>query len=422
MPHRHWTPKGRLGGVSCTSVITSITLLVSYSAHSFSFTSYVNVISTLRQIFEAVEPTQTDRDYLQHSLTPNEERDTWELASRTTPSPLGESSTHVDLLTLRYRLSPLMSIESTLAERLGGGFHIDSQTGSQEMFVRRGWQTITPSGSGAEPRARRKRGIPEGRPSLEVDEQMYEASRLIEACRDDILLLWRHPTVQRLMRRGRIIVKESSDFFLNDLDRISSLDFVPTNEDILHARIRTVGIAEHRYQLQFGALMKTWRIIDVGGTKRQRHAWIPYFEGATAIIFLCPVSAFDQWLDEDPNTNRVDDSMKLFSTICSSPLLKRTHIVLFLNKIDLLKQKLENGIQVRDFIPSFGDRENNMETVVKYFQTHFQAAFRKNTPPEFKRQLYTHQTTVVDTGGTKKMLGSVLTALQRDHFASVHLL
>ncbi len=56
---------------------------------------------------------------------------------------------------------------------------------------------------------------------------------------------------------------------MNDLDRISSLDFVPTNEDILYARVRTVGVAEHRYQLQFGSLMKTWRIIDVGGTKRQ---------------------------------------------------------------------------------------------------------------------------------------------------------
>ena len=28
-----------------------------------------------------------------------------------------------------------------------------------------------------------------------------------------------------------------------------------------------------------------------------------------------------------------------------------------------------------------------METVVKYFQTHFQAAFRKNSPPEFRRQV-----------------------------------
>ena len=65
---------------------------------------------------------------------------------------------------------------------------------------------------------------------------------------------------------------------MNDLDRISSLDFVPTNEDILYARVRTVGVAEHRYQLQFGSLMKTWRIIDVGGTKRQvRTESSPFF-------------------------------------------------------------------------------------------------------------------------------------------------
>ncbi|KAF8340310.1 guanine nucleotide binding protein, alpha subunit, partial [Cantharellus anzutake] len=342
---------------------------------------YVNVIATVRQIFEVVEPTQNDRDYVLHGRFTEDDRGKWEGPSRFTPSPAGEPSAHVDLLTLRYRLSPLMSVESTLAERLGAGFHVDGETGSQEMFVRRGWQQLRPRGTGSEAKARRKRGIPEGRPSLEIDEQLYEASRLIEACKDDIHLLWNHPTVQRLMMKGRIVVKESSDFFMNEIDRISSLDFVPTNDDILYARIRTVGIAEYTYQLQFGAKMRTWRIVDVGGTRRQRHAWIPYFDNATAIIFLCPVSAFDQWLDEDPTTNRIEDSMKLFSIVCSSPLLKRTHIVLFLNKIDILKEKLKNGAKVRKSIPTYGNRENDVDTVVKYFQSHFQTVFRKSNPP-----------------------------------------
>src|SRR5260370_10567109 len=240
---KRWILKGRHGEVSCTFVfLLTISLLFPVSRlltnpsslPPFFDTSYVNVISTVRQIFETVEPTQTDRDYLQHNLLSDDDIDKWTEPPLSLPHPSSSSSrlsaspsptsrgggstsnTHVDLLTLRYRLSPLMSIESSLAERLGGGFHIDSQTGSREMFVRRGWQNIQPSTtsssfSGSGSKARRKRGIPEGRPSLEIDEEMYEASRLIEACKDDILLLWRHPTVQKLMRRGRIPVKESSD-------------------------------------------------------------------------------------------------------------------------------------------------------------------------------------------------------------------
>ena len=74
---------------------------------------------------------------------------------------------------------------------------------------------------------------------------------------------------------------------------------------------------------------------------------MPFFEGASAIIFMAPVSAYDQFLDEERTVNRVDDSLQLFSSICTHPLLQRTHIVLFLNKIDVLRRKLRNGGVVR---------------------------------------------------------------------------
>lgn len=38
-----------------------------------------------------------------------------------------------------------------------------------------------------------------------------------------------------------------------------------------------------------------------------------------------------QYLEEDPRTNRIDDSLQLFTQICSNQLLKRVHLVLFLS-------------------------------------------------------------------------------------------
>ncbi len=35
------------------------------------------------------------------------------------------------------------------------------------------------------------------------------------------------------------------------------------------------------------------------GSRGQRHTWIPFFDDANAIIFLAPISAFDQYLEED---------------------------------------------------------------------------------------------------------------------------
>ncbi|PIL28041.1 hypothetical protein GSI_09892 [Ganoderma sinense ZZ0214-1] len=62
---------------------------------------------------------------------------------------------------------------------------------------------------------------------------------------------------------------------------------------------------------------------------------------STAIIFLAPISAFDQYLEEDPRTNRIDDSLQLFTAICSNKLLSNAALT------DLLRQKLESGIKVR---------------------------------------------------------------------------
>ena len=43
----------------------------------------------------------------------------------------------------------------------------------------------------------------------------------------------------------------------------------------------------------------------------------------------------------------MDDSLQLFTLICSSPLLKGCHLVLFLNKTDVLKKKLKAGVKVK---------------------------------------------------------------------------
>lgn len=111
-----------------------------------------------------------------------------------------------------------------------------------------------------------------------------------------------------------------------------------------------MGVVEHYFEVPFSDSsnrMYGWRLFDVGGARGQRPRWVPYFEEATAIIFLAPISAYDQYLEEDGRTNRIDDSLQLFTLICSNPLLKNVHLVLFLNKTDVLRRKLEQGVKVK---------------------------------------------------------------------------
>lgn len=163
-----------------------------------------------------------------------------------------------------------------------------------------------------------------------------------------------------------------------------------------------------------------WTIYDVGGCRTSRHAWLPYFEDLTSIIFLVPISCFDEQLEEDPTVNRLQDSFALWTAIVGSKLLADVMIILFLNKCDLLDQKLRSGVMLNHYLTSFGDRSNTTGTVVKYLRSKFKDILVEKSPKE--RAFYGYPTSVVDTMATRLTLGSVRDGILRNHLKNADFL
>ena len=63
--------------------------------------------------------------------------------------------------------------------------------------------------------------------------------------------------------------------------------------------------------------------------------------------------------------NRLEDSLLLWKSVVSNKLLVNVSIVLFLNKCDLLKAKLEKGVSLAYHMPSYRDRPNDYDSVSK---------------------------------------------------------
>jgi guanine nucleotide-binding protein alpha-1 subunit len=153
---------------------------------------------------------------------------------------------------------------------------------------------------------------------------------VLRQCAADMGLLWEDERVQDILRKRRARVEETPGFYLYDIARIVSPSYVPSIDDVLKARLKTLGVVEHRFSpagpSQGGTMFsKTagqnevdWLIYDVGGARNQRHVWAPFFDDVQALIFLAPISAFDQVLTEDPDVNRMEDSMILWRTIVSN--------------------------------------------------------------------------------------------------------
>ncbi|KAG6844841.1 hypothetical protein H0H87_003272 [Tephrocybe sp. NHM501043] len=353
---------------------------------------YFNVLKAVRMALDELDYEFNSRTKVTEDPNAITEIPVASSSSRTLLQPASGTDaanevTQQEIGELRAKLLPLVALEDTLASELSGGVSVSG--GRTGAYVRAGWQGLVTS---AWPLGD-SRPTPLKRPTAE---SIQLAAKTLGSTADAIKVLWSHRAVKRLVDTKKLRLEESAPFFLDNIDRIAEPDFLPTNADILNVRLQTLGVMEHTFPINMGGVTYDWKLYDVGGARGQRHAWVPYFDDATAIIFLAPISAFDQtmpltcsafqYLEEDPKTNRIDDSLQLFNAICSNKLLVNAHLVLLLNKADLLKKKLAAGTKVRKYITSYGERPNVYENVSDYFRSHFMQVHRRKDIA--KRSLY----------------------------------
>lgn len=210
--------------------------------------------------------------------------------------------------------------------------------------------------------------------------------------------LWRDPGFQSCFRRSREYqLNDSAGYYLNELDRLSALNYVPTQQDVLRTRVKTTGIVETRFS--FKGLY--FRMFDVGGQRSERKKWIHCFEGVTAIIFCVALSGYDLVLAEDEEMNRMIESMKLFESICNNKWFVETSIILFLNKKDLFEVKiLQTPLTV--CFPEYGG-PNTYEDAAAYIQVKFEDLNQKKG----QKEIYTHFTCATDTSNVQFVFDAV---------------
>ena len=67
------------------------------------------------------------------------------------------------------------------------------------------------------------------------------------------------------------------------------------------------------------------------------------FSDVTAILFMASCSDYDECLREDGQTNRLVESINIFDTLVNYKYLSGVEFILFLNKYDLLCDKLHRA-------------------------------------------------------------------------------
>eukprot|EP01080_Neovahlkampfia_damariscottae_P009819 gene9819-2142_t len=178
--------------------------------------------------------------------------------------------------------------------------------------------------------------------------------------------LWNDSGIQKAYEnRSEYQLLDSTEYFFNHIDRISEKGYLPSDQDILRCRVKTTGVVDAEFD-QNGF---QFRLIDVGGQRSERKKWIHCFEGVSAVIFVASLSEYDLKCYEDDKTMRMMESLVLFDEVCNSRYFQDRDIILFFNKVDLFKEKIEKT----DLKVCFQEYDGgcNFENALKFIEKEF---------------------------------------------------
>ncbi|MEQ2214662.1 Guanine nucleotide-binding protein subunit alpha-13 [Xenoophorus captivus] len=205
---------------------------------------------------------------------------------------------------------------------------------------------------------------------------------------------------------------ESVKYFLDNLDKLSKSDYIPSQQDILLARKPTKGIHEYDFEIK----NVPFKMVDVGGQRSERRRWFECFDSVTSILFLVSSSEYDQVLMEDRQTNRLRESLNIFETIVNNRVFVNVSIILFLNKMDLLEEKVKL-VPLKDYFPEYTGPEHSLSDI----QAFMVECFRAKRRDAMQKPLYHHFTTAINTENIRLVFRDVKDTILHDNLKQLML-
>ncbi|KAJ3366391.1 hypothetical protein GGF32_005393 [Allomyces javanicus] len=193
-----------------------------------------------------------------------------------------------------------------------------------------------------------------------------------------VTALWEHETIKETYaRRSEYWILEATEFYLNNIARFAEEDFEPTEEDIVMARVMTVGILQT--EVPVPPLSVT--LVDVGGQRSERRKWINIFDNVQAILFLVNLAGYNSVLFEDPTENRMKECLALFKQTVNSPVFANTPVILVMNKKDLLESKIrKDPITVCPCFEDYTGPKEDVTAVLEFIDRRFKDQITSGDP------------------------------------------
>ncbi|KAI8900573.1 guanine nucleotide-binding protein subunit alpha, partial [Globomyces pollinis-pini] len=209
-----------------------------------------------------------------------------------------------------------------------------------------------------------------------------------------ISVIWKNPDIQTKYLTMKGIPATTSHFFKH-IHKLSGPDQFPSNDDILLLRTATNGISDNVFYYKNQSQKECpLHFYDVSGLRRHRKQWISFFQDIDFIIFIVAIDSYDLTMAEDPSINRMHDALILFDETINNPLLEKSNVILFFNKIDLFDVKVQT-VPIQKFFPDYAGKVASRSEGLGFFKRKFLSKDKQ------KRKIQCQPTCCTDTNFMK---------------------
>ncbi|CAH1779778.1 unnamed protein product, partial [Owenia fusiformis] len=170
-------------------------------------------------------------------------------------------------------------------------------------------------------------------------------------------ILWKDQGVVSCFERSNEYqLIDCAKYFLDKVHLIKMPDYTPSEQDILRCRVLTSGIFETKFSVD----KVNFHMFDVGGQRDERRKWIQCFNDVTAIIFVTACSSYNLVLRKIQVRIGSRNPWNLLKYL-EQRWLRTISVILFLNKQDLLKEKVKAGkSKIEDYSQIMPDIQPHM--------------------------------------------------------------
>ena len=223
-------------------------------------------------------------------------------------------------------------------------------------------------------------------------------------------LLWWDDGFQECFKRA--VEYQLSDFapyYLKNIDKILDPSYIPDEQDMLQSRTQTTQIVETSFRR--GNI--TYRLFDVGGQRSERRKWLHCFDDVKAVLFVVSLSGYDMILVEDGTTNRMEESLNLFQAICVNKFFNNSSIILFLNKLDLFTEKINNtNHHLRLYFSHYNGPDHDVSAAKEFIKNKFSTCNLDR-----RKIIYPHFTTATNSNNIRIVFNVVLDTILHESLA-----